>query len=385
MGKAAARLGDTANNCNDPADAPTGTVIAAGTVMINRMPAAKQNDQIVGVDTHIIMIPSPGGPIPTPLPHPFAGMIDSGCSTSVNIMGMAAATVDSRASAVPPHIPQGGPFQKPPSNKAKIMMGSTDVFIGGGSGGGGGGSGGAGNATTVAQEQEIEEGHTLDVKFVDKGGKPIMGVEYQIEDTESRKSAAPLTGQVKKSGVKEGDHKLSLRAITKCAWSESAARDGDKVKMQIETAGIQDGLAAVFSVWQRDVEGPDREIFSVDTVNVDGNKAEAEWAYEYPEDDGDEERRPGFSYPKFYFTAQIGGLKSRSGVLDYKDWIELELRDENDDPVANEEYEIRFSTGEIRRGRLDSNGQARVEGIPTASHSVSFPASGDVMSGGTDG
>lgn len=33
-GKAAARAGDTAETCNDPRDAPVGTVVAAGTVMI---------------------------------------------------------------------------------------------------------------------------------------------------------------------------------------------------------------------------------------------------------------------------------------------------------------------------------------------------------------
>jgi uncharacterized Zn-binding protein involved in type VI secretion len=33
-GKPAARSGDKANTCNDPADQPVGTVVAAGTVMI---------------------------------------------------------------------------------------------------------------------------------------------------------------------------------------------------------------------------------------------------------------------------------------------------------------------------------------------------------------
>jgi uncharacterized Zn-binding protein involved in type VI secretion len=33
-GKMAARAGDTARTCNDPADAPTGSVVAAGSVMI---------------------------------------------------------------------------------------------------------------------------------------------------------------------------------------------------------------------------------------------------------------------------------------------------------------------------------------------------------------
>jgi len=94
-------------------------------------PAAKQGDQVVGTDTHIIMIPSPGGPVPTPLPHPFTGMLDGSLSPDVKIMGMAAAVVGSTASNMPPHIPQGGPFQMPPSNRGQIIMGSATVLING--------------------------------------------------------------------------------------------------------------------------------------------------------------------------------------------------------------------------------------------------------------
>jgi uncharacterized Zn-binding protein involved in type VI secretion len=94
-------------------------------------PAAKQGDQITGVDTHIIMVPSPGGPVPTPLPHPFSGLLDGSLSADVKVMGMAAATVGSTATNTPPHIPQGGPFQVPPSNRGQIIMGSATVLING--------------------------------------------------------------------------------------------------------------------------------------------------------------------------------------------------------------------------------------------------------------
>lgn len=94
-------------------------------------PAAKQGDKIIATDIHIIMIPTPGGPVPTPLPHPFTGIIDASLSTDVKIMGLPAATADSTATNIPPHIPQGGPFQKPPSNKAQIIMGSPTVHING--------------------------------------------------------------------------------------------------------------------------------------------------------------------------------------------------------------------------------------------------------------
>ncbi|MFN0095933.1 MAG: PAAR domain-containing protein [Dehalococcoidia bacterium] len=94
-------------------------------------PAAKQGDKVVGVDIHIYLIPSPGGPVPTPLPSPFNGILNASLSTDVKIQGMAAATVGSKAQNMPPHMPQGGPFQKPPTNQGTIQMGSMTVKING--------------------------------------------------------------------------------------------------------------------------------------------------------------------------------------------------------------------------------------------------------------
>lgn len=94
-------------------------------------PAAKQGDQIIGTDIHILLIPTPGGPVPTPIPHPFTGMINGNLSANVKIMGMPAATAGSTATNIPPHIPMGGPFQKPPPNKATIQIGSLTVKING--------------------------------------------------------------------------------------------------------------------------------------------------------------------------------------------------------------------------------------------------------------
>lgn len=95
-------------------------------------PAAKMGDQVIGTDIHIVLVPSPGGPVPTPLPHPFAGMITGSVSTDVTIMGQPAATVGSTATNTPPHIPAGpGPFQIPPTNQATITTGSATVLING--------------------------------------------------------------------------------------------------------------------------------------------------------------------------------------------------------------------------------------------------------------
>ena len=94
-------------------------------------PAAKEGDQVIATDTHIVMIPSPGGPVPTPLPNPFVGKLDGALSSDVNIMGKAAATKDSTATNSPSHIPAGGPFQKTPADKGTVLLGSSSVFING--------------------------------------------------------------------------------------------------------------------------------------------------------------------------------------------------------------------------------------------------------------
>lgn len=95
------------------------------------LPAAKQGDQILATDIHVQMVPSPGGPVPTPLPSPFSGTIDGELSRDVQIEGKAAATQDSTATNTPAHIPTAGPFQQPPSNRATILAGSTTVLING--------------------------------------------------------------------------------------------------------------------------------------------------------------------------------------------------------------------------------------------------------------
>jgi uncharacterized Zn-binding protein involved in type VI secretion len=93
-------------------------------------PAAKQGDQIVAVDTHVVVMPQ--GP-PQPLPHPFAGLLNGGLSSDVKIMGRAAAVVGSTADNSPPHlpVPPGMSFQRPPANKATVQLGSQTVKLNG--------------------------------------------------------------------------------------------------------------------------------------------------------------------------------------------------------------------------------------------------------------
>ena len=59
---------------------------------------------------------------------------------------------------------------------------------------------------------------------------------------------------------------------------------------------------------------------------------------------------------------------------DKNSWIEIEMKDEADQPVAGEAFSITLPDGEtVASGSLDDKGFARVEGIEPGSCKITFP------------
>lgn len=57
-----------------------------------------------------------------------------------------------------------------------------------------------------------------------------------------------------------------------------------------------------------------------------------------------------------------------------KSWIEIELVDEEDQPVVGEAYKITLPDGEtVAEGTLDDRGFARVDGIEPGTCKITFP------------
>jgi len=54
-------------------------------------------------------------------------------------------------------------------------------------------------------------------------------------------------------------------------------------------------------------------------------------------------------------------------------WIEIELVDEEDEPVPGEKYEVKLPDGSVAKGTLDGDGFARIDGIEPGTCEISFP------------
>ncbi|MCP4081475.1 MAG: hypothetical protein GY743_14610, partial [Planctomycetaceae bacterium] len=66
---------------------------------------AAKDDQVVGVDTHIEMVPAGPSMVPTPIPNPYIGKLADKLSSDVEVKGKPAAVKGSKSKATPGHIP----------------------------------------------------------------------------------------------------------------------------------------------------------------------------------------------------------------------------------------------------------------------------------------
>ena len=346
-----------------------GGAIVAGypTVLIGGMPAARL------FDMHVCPMLTPGVP---PIPH-VGGPIMLG-SAGVLIGGMPAARMGDMAMCVgPPDV---------------IVLGCMTVLIGETMAGAAKPPGpikvglnsaaaaqiAAATALSDNKEASTKIEHWVEFEFVDKAGKPISGVNYKFTDPDGKESEGVLrpNGRICRDALNAGQCQAQLFSVSNAKWSKDKANVGEKVKLSAVTEGFDSGTPALIQIYKRDIKGPDVLFKTVET-QVQNNKIEVEWEY-VVEDDKDAESPGGeekgiYSAPEYYFEAIVGQAKGRSDLLEYKDWIEIELKDIEDRHIANAEYIVILESGEVRKGKLDSQGQKKIEKVPPVRWKVEFP------------
>jgi type VI secretion system secreted protein VgrG len=74
-----------------------------------------------------------------------------------------------------------------------------------------------------------------------------------------------------------------------------------------------------------------------------------------------------------YGTAQVKPFKRQPGDPAKKSWIEIELKDEQGNPVPGERYAVKLPDGTTTKGSLDEKGFARIDGIDPGNCEITFP------------
>lgn len=79
------------------------------------------------------------------------------------------------------------------------------------------------------------------------------------------------------------------------------------------------------------------------------------------------------SRPRERAAAAPVAAATAADVPEQLTWIGIELRDENDEPVAGAKYRVQLVDRTTRDGNLDEQGRARIEDIPEGACTVRFP------------
>jgi len=171
--------------------------------------------------------------------------------------------------------------------------------------------------------------------------------------------------------------------IKKLEWSSKEARRGDILTLSGEFKDIPDNSEVLITIYEYDNDKAHDKITEFPAV-LDGKKLEAKWKYEYHEDTDEiatreEKEKYGGSYnpPEYFFTVKFDdfelGKEQESGLLEFKDYIEITLKDSGGNPVPDADFVLYLPDGSEKKGKLDADGYARVEDVPPGSVRVEFP------------
>lgn len=169
-------------------------------------------------------------------------------------------------------------------------------------------------------------------------------------------------------------------------WSAKEARRGDILTLSADTNGLRDHTEVTVIIYEYDRDSAHDKIVELPATVMD-KRIELQWEYEYHEDTDEiatqeELDKYGGKYnpPEYFFTIKIedtefGKEKQDSGLLEFKDWVEITLVDGEGNTIANEDYVLYLADGQQRQGTLDASGRAREDDIAPGTVRFEFPNS----------
>jgi len=247
----------------------------------------------------------------------------------------------------------------------------------------------------VVRTHFVGNGSEINVKVTDKKGKNIeklkgkvFGDYYKgyVNIPKNAKESLSFTAKLPEQGLELDSNVLTLIPpilIQNMAWSQSQARRGDIVTLSADTEEIPDDTEVMIYIYEYDQDRVHDFITKFPT-RVKQNKIEIEWEYEYHEDTDEisteeemQEYGKHYNPPEYFWVAEVAGRRfgeeQESGLLEFKDWIEIKIVDAEGFPIANADYEIQFADGATQRGSLDADGITMLENIAPGKCKLSLP------------
>jgi len=160
---------------------------------------------------------------------------------------------------------------------------------------------------------------------------------------------------------------VPTRTITNARWSQPEARRGDLLTLSADVDNVRDGTRARIQIYEHDDDGAHDLVTELRGI-VENRRIEVEWEYEYHEDTDEipteAELAKGYNPPEYFFRVSIDSISADSDLLTFKDWIEIEVRDEAGQIASNQDYILHLPDDSTRNGTTNEQGIVREEDVP---------------------
>jgi hypothetical protein len=255
-------------------------------------------------------------------------------------------------------------------------------------------------AASIGQDVEVlvythfvGDGSSIRITVRNGSGRRLDRFEGQVYGNRFRgtwtvsdraEETAYFQAELRDHGLEEDSEEMEIIPpieITNARWSQQEAQRGDELTLTADVTNVPDGIEAQIEIYQHD-EDDAHDLITEFTTLVESNRVEAEWEFEYHGDTGDipteEESEDGYRPPEYFFRVTIWGVSADSGLLEFKDWIEVNLCDDAGNAIGEKEYVIHLADGQQRSGTLDEDGHVREEDLPPGRVTIEIPEFPDI-------
>lgn len=233
-------------------------------------------------------------------------------------------------------------------------------------------------------------GNNSDIKIEikDKSGKSggtikgkITGNRFwkEIDIPVDLKDELTATAKLSKLGLEMKSGSLTLLPpvkISNVKWDKDEATRGDLLKLTADIKNAYDGAEAVIEMYEKDDDDAHDLVVSFPAL-VKNQQIKAEWEFQYTGDTNkiptDEEAENGYKNPEYFFRVIIGGVSEDSGLLKFKDFIQINVMNEYGKTLIGLKYKLILPNGEKKDGEINSEGIIEEKDLPPGRCRIEFP------------
>jgi hypothetical protein len=160
--------------------------------------------------------------------------------------------------------------------------------------------------------------------------------------------------------------------LVKIEWGQQEARRGDILDIRAEFLGLRDIVPCEVHILEYDADGNHDPINCIPS-EIKNGKLNLQWEYEYHEDTDEipteeELQKYGSNYnpPEYFFVVEIEGQRfgegQESGLLEFRDWVELKIPEELRQPSAV--FSFQLADNSNINANPDDNGIIKIIDLP---------------------